>query len=151
MFVFATETCAVCPLRAQCTRGQGKRTVQVHPQEALFQEARELQASPAFAEARRRHQAWSTASHAWCSWVFARRAMLDEPRLCSRCVSWRPWPTYAPRRDLQRVIGQQFGSFRSAVLHVGDPSHSPPRSPRPAIPPVLTVTRPQLPPSRPDF
>ena len=55
-FVFATETCAACPLRAQCTRGQGGRTVQVHPHEALLQQARELQASPAFAEARRRRQ-----------------------------------------------------------------------------------------------
>src|SRR5438128_4672586 len=41
-FVFATETCAACPLRAQCTRGQGGRTVQLHPQEALLQQAREL-------------------------------------------------------------------------------------------------------------
>jgi transposase len=56
MFVFATETCAVCPLRAQCTRGQAGRTVRVHPQEALLQQARELQASPAFADARRRRQ-----------------------------------------------------------------------------------------------
>jgi Transposase DDE domain len=56
MFVFATETCAACPLRAQCTRGRGGRTVQVHPQEALLQQARELQASPAFVEARRRRQ-----------------------------------------------------------------------------------------------
>ena len=43
MFVFATETCAACPLRAQCTRGRGGRTVQVHPQEALLQQARDLQ------------------------------------------------------------------------------------------------------------
>ena len=56
MFVFATETCAACPLRAQCTCGQGGRTVQVHPQEALLQQARELQASAAFDEARRRRQ-----------------------------------------------------------------------------------------------
>jgi transposase len=56
MFVFATETCAACPLRAQCTRGQGGRTVQLHPQEALLQQARELQASSAFDEARRRRQ-----------------------------------------------------------------------------------------------
>ena len=27
MFVFATETCAACPLRAQCTRGQGAELV----------------------------------------------------------------------------------------------------------------------------
>src|SRR5713226_6341478 len=43
-------------LRAQCTRGQGGRTVQVHPQEVLLQQARELQASPAFDEARQRRQ-----------------------------------------------------------------------------------------------
>jgi hypothetical protein len=56
MFVFATETCAACPLRAKCTRGQGGRTVQVHPQEALLQQARALQRSPAFGEIRRRRQ-----------------------------------------------------------------------------------------------
>jgi hypothetical protein len=55
-FVFASEVCAACPLRAQCTRGQGGRTVQLHPQEALLQQARELQASPAFDEARRQRQ-----------------------------------------------------------------------------------------------
>jgi hypothetical protein len=55
-FVFATETCAACPLRAQCTRSQGGRTVQLHPQEALLQQARELQASPAFDDARRQRQ-----------------------------------------------------------------------------------------------
>jgi hypothetical protein len=55
-FVFATATCVACPLRAQCTRGQGGRTVQLHPQGALLQQARELQASPAFDEARRRRQ-----------------------------------------------------------------------------------------------
>ena len=56
MFVFATEICAVCPLRAQCTRGQGGRTVQVHPQEALLQQARTFQKSRGFAEFRRRRQ-----------------------------------------------------------------------------------------------
>jgi hypothetical protein len=56
VFVFATETCAACPLRAQCTRGQGGRTVQVHPQEALLQQARTFQKSPAFTEFRRRRQ-----------------------------------------------------------------------------------------------
>ena len=56
MFVFATETCVACPMRAQCARGQRGRTVQVHPQETLLQQARELQASPGFDEARRRRQ-----------------------------------------------------------------------------------------------
>src|SRR6266480_1425965 len=55
-FVFAIETCAACPLRTQCTRGQSGRTIQVHPHEVLLQQARELQASPAFHEARRRRQ-----------------------------------------------------------------------------------------------
>jgi Transposase DDE domain/Transposase domain (DUF772) len=55
-FVFATETCAACPLRAQCTHGQGGRTVQVHPQEALLQQARALQRSSGFGEVRRRRQ-----------------------------------------------------------------------------------------------
>jgi Transposase DDE domain/Transposase domain (DUF772) len=55
-FVFATDICAACPLRAQCTRGRGGRTVQVHPQEVLLQQARVLQRSPAFGEARRRRQ-----------------------------------------------------------------------------------------------
>jgi hypothetical protein len=55
-FVFATETCAACPLRIQCTRGRDGRTVHLHAHEALLQQARELQRSPAFAEARRRRQ-----------------------------------------------------------------------------------------------
>ena len=56
VFVFDAETCAACPLRAQCTRSQSGRTVQVHPQEALLQQARDLQKTPAFAEVRRRRQ-----------------------------------------------------------------------------------------------
>ena len=56
-FHFAAAVCAACPLRAQCVRGVGGRTVTVHPQERLLQEARAFQASPAFAEYRRRRQA----------------------------------------------------------------------------------------------
>jgi hypothetical protein len=55
-FRFAVAVCAACPLRAQCVRGVGGRTVAVHPQERLLQEARAFQASPAFAEYRRRRQ-----------------------------------------------------------------------------------------------
>jgi transposase len=55
-FHFAAAVCAACPLRAQCVRGVGGRTVSVHPQERLLQEARAFQASPAFAEYRRRRQ-----------------------------------------------------------------------------------------------
>jgi len=42
MFVFATDICGACPLRAQCTRSRNGRTVQLHPHEALLQQAREL-------------------------------------------------------------------------------------------------------------
>ncbi|MPZ14968.1 MAG: IS1182 family transposase [Chloroflexi bacterium] len=49
VFRFATGVCGPCPLRSQCLRGSGGRTVQVHPQEALLQAARAFQASPAFA------------------------------------------------------------------------------------------------------
>jgi transposase len=55
-FRFAASVCAVCPLRAQCVRGVSGRTVAVHPQERLLQEARAFQASPAFDKYRRRRQ-----------------------------------------------------------------------------------------------
>jgi transposase len=55
-FRFAAPVCTACPLRAQCVRGVGGRTVAVHPQERQLQAARALQASPAFAEYRRRRQ-----------------------------------------------------------------------------------------------
>jgi transposase len=55
-FHFAAAVCAACPLRAQCVRGVGGRTVSVHPQERLLQEARAFQASPAFTDYRRRRQ-----------------------------------------------------------------------------------------------
>lgn len=53
---FDAAVCAACPLRPQCVRGVGGRTVTVHPQERLLQEARALQASPSFGEYRRRRQ-----------------------------------------------------------------------------------------------
>ena len=48
VFRFATAVCAACPLRPQCVRGKGGRTVQVHAQEALLQEAPAFQNSEAF-------------------------------------------------------------------------------------------------------
>ncbi len=59
-FFFPAATCVVCPLRAQCVHnvaGQGGRTVALHPQEALLQQARAFQASDAFDAVRRRRQA----------------------------------------------------------------------------------------------
>jgi hypothetical protein len=51
---FPAPSCAVCPLRAQCVAGQGGRTVAVHPQEQLLQQARAFQASAACEEVRQR-------------------------------------------------------------------------------------------------
>jgi len=55
-FQFATEVCGACHLRPQCVRGQGGRTITVHPQERLLQAARAFQATPAFREYRARRQ-----------------------------------------------------------------------------------------------
>ena len=57
-FAFDNRTCSACHLRSKCVAGKkGKgRTVSLHPQEALLQQAREFQQSPAFAEYRRRRQ-----------------------------------------------------------------------------------------------
>jgi len=55
-FHFAVDVCAACPLRDQCVNGKGSRTVALHPQERLLQQARAFQASPTFADARRRRQ-----------------------------------------------------------------------------------------------
>ena len=55
-FRFAAAVCGACPRRAQCVRGTGGRTVQLHPQEPLLQAARELQTSPGFREYRTRRQ-----------------------------------------------------------------------------------------------
>ena len=55
-FRFDAAVCGACPLRSQCLAakpGTG-RTVRLHPQEALLQQARALQHSEAFAEYRQR-------------------------------------------------------------------------------------------------
>ncbi len=61
-FRFDGAVCDACPLRPRCvaaTPGIG-RTVRLHPQEALLQEARALQESPAVAQYR---QLWVMAEH----------------------------------------------------------------------------------------
>jgi len=55
-FHFAPAVCAACPLRRRCVRGQGGRTVQLHPQERLIQTARAFQHSPPFKDCQRRRQ-----------------------------------------------------------------------------------------------
>lgn len=58
-FQFDAAICATCPLRASCVRGKaGKgRSVSLHPQEALLQEARAFQHSEAYAPYRGLRQA----------------------------------------------------------------------------------------------
>ncbi len=57
-FRFHGVTCGKCQLRSACVAaGEGKgRTVTLHPQEALLQQARAIQHSEAFAEYRQRRQ-----------------------------------------------------------------------------------------------
>jgi len=57
-FAFDDSICQDCPLRSQCVSGKkGKgRTVSLHPQEALLQQARALQHSEAFTDYRKRRQ-----------------------------------------------------------------------------------------------
>ena len=55
-FQFDAAVCGACLLRPQCVAagpGTGRR-VRLHPQEALLQQARALQQSPAFAQYRQR-------------------------------------------------------------------------------------------------
>lgn len=39
-FVFADATCQACPVRIQCVRGQGPRSISIQPEERLQQQAR---------------------------------------------------------------------------------------------------------------
>ena len=58
-FQFDPAVCGVCPLRSQCVAARygAGRTVALHPQEALLQQARNFQRSEGFAEYRRLRQA----------------------------------------------------------------------------------------------
>ena len=47
-FTFEAKTCLECPLRGQCVKGQAPRTVTVHPQEPLLQQARDFQRTKEF-------------------------------------------------------------------------------------------------------
>jgi transposase len=58
-FLFDADVCSVCTRRPECTKAKGcqGRSVRLHPQERLLQEARELQESAAFQEYRQIRQA----------------------------------------------------------------------------------------------
>ena len=57
-FQFDGEICGACPRRSECIAAQGRqgRRVQIHPQEALLQQARALQRSAAYDEYRARRE-----------------------------------------------------------------------------------------------
>jgi len=57
-FVFDAADCSVCPLRLDCVKAKGSkgRTISLHPQERLLQEARALQDSEAGEEYRQMRQ-----------------------------------------------------------------------------------------------
>jgi IS5 family transposase len=57
-FVFDAGDCSVCPLRSDCVKAKGMkgRTISLHPQERLLQEARALQDSEAGEEYRQMRQ-----------------------------------------------------------------------------------------------
>jgi len=61
-FLFAAEFCSVCARRSECALAKGHqgRSIRLHPQEGLLQEAREFQESTAFKEYRQIRQ---TAEH----------------------------------------------------------------------------------------
>ena len=89
-FQFDGAVCGVCPLRSQCVAAAPgtRRTVQLHPQEALLQQARALQQSEALAG-----WWWSTGWRGWSSRESAKHATSGAPRRNSSCT-WRPrWPT----------------------------------------------------------
>jgi len=58
VFQFSPVLCAVCPMRPQCVKATGfkGRTVSLHPQEALLQEARALQRSDEYGPYRKMRQ-----------------------------------------------------------------------------------------------
>jgi transposase len=58
-FLFDADVCSACARRSDCVRAKGHkgRSIQLHPQERLLQEARDLQQSDAFKEYRQIRQA----------------------------------------------------------------------------------------------
>ena len=106
----STGRCWVCPLRPQCIAAQGRqgRRVQIHPQEALLQQARALQQSADYDEYRARrvvveHRLARLVQHgpsgrpATSSRVQARN---------SSCI-WRPrWAKSHPGVGQNRAVGQ---------------------------------------------
>ena len=94
-FRFDAAVCGVCPLQSQCVAGSSGlgRTVQLHPQEALLQQARALQQSEAFSEYRRRRVVVEHRLAGWSNWESASPATSAASKPGSSCT-WPPrWAT----------------------------------------------------------
>jgi hypothetical protein len=105
-FQFSGEVCDRCELRPQCTTaGPGKgRTVALHPQERLLQEARALQNSPRFREYNEKRQ---VAEHRLARLVqlgvrqaryFGRRKTLFQVRIAATVANLTLVAAKAPQR-----------------------------------------------------
>ena len=94
-FRFDAAVCGICPLRSQCVAakpGTG-RTVQLHPQKALLQQARARQQSEAFAEYRQRRVVVEHRLARLVQLGIRHPATSAVPKPGSSCT-WPPrWPT----------------------------------------------------------
>jgi hypothetical protein len=128
-FQFPGAACDGCELRSQCTRaGPGKgRTVALHPQEGLLQEARALQNSPEFSEYVRKRQA---AEHRLARLVqlgirqaryFGRRKTLFQARIAAAVANLTLVAPRAPQGQESSTKPRTTPSFflaAKATLHL---------------------------------
>ena len=93
-FQFDGVVCWLCPLRSQCIAAQGRpgRRVLIHPQEALLQQARALQQSPAYDEYRARRVVVEHRLARLVQLGIRQARYFGRSRRNSSCI-WRPpWP-----------------------------------------------------------
>ena len=94
-FQFDAAVCGVCPLRPQCVAaapGTGL-TVQLHPQEALLQQAVPYSGVRPLASIGSAGWWWSTGWRGWSNWEPARLATSAASKPGSSCTSRPRWPT----------------------------------------------------------
>jgi len=132
-FVFAKTLCAQCPLRAECVRSKGGRTITIHLQEELLQQARAYQATDAFRDeylkrqvvehriarlvqlgirksryfgrAKTRFQVQMAAAVANLTLVWNTAAKMANPSACSALSCARLWASKTLSAGLNRLPG----------------------------------------------
>jgi hypothetical protein len=139
-FQFPGAVCDACGLRSQCTRaGPGKgRTVALHPQERLLQEARALENSPGFSEYIRKRQ---VAEHRLARLVqlgirqaryFGRRKTLFQARIAAAVANLTLVAARAPQNHEDGTEPRTAPSFflaakttlRLVLRHISSPIDS---------------------------